>query len=100
MFGKSRSKFWNKVGYELAKSRRMWANVNLSKLERYAQKDNKIVVPGKVLGSGRLTKKLRIYAFEYSQSAKKGIAASGGNAEYLGDLFEKKPPCRELQIIK
>lgn len=34
----------------------------------------------KVLGSGRLTKKLRITAEEFSENAKKKIAAAGGEA--------------------
>lgn len=100
MFGKSQSKFWNKIGYELAKSRRMWLGVNLSKLEKYANEDTKVVVPGKVLGTGKLNKKLKIYAFEYSQSAKEGIISSGGEANYLDTLFEERPPSKELMIVK
>ncbi|MDE1851473.1 MAG: hypothetical protein KGH69_02165 [Candidatus Micrarchaeota archaeon] len=43
--------------------------VNLNKLDLLSKDGESIIVPGKVLGDGTLTKKIRISAVDYSESA-------------------------------
>ncbi len=100
LFNKSQSNFWKKVSYELARPRKQWAHVNLSKLDKFASEKNDVVVPGKVLGAGKLNKKLQIYAFDFSQSARESISKSGGKAKYLEELFEKNKTGKDVIIIR
>jgi len=50
-------------------ARRTHAEVNLGRIERYAQEDETVVVPGKVLGSGVLEKNVTVAAVDFSGTA-------------------------------
>lgn len=71
--------------------------VNLYKLEKFCKDGDVVIVPGKVLGSGKLTKKIIIYALGFSNSAKEKIISSGGKALKLTELKEK---VKGMKIIK
>ncbi len=47
------AKIWREIASRLETPNRNYAEVNLSKINRYAQNGETIIVPGKVLGSGR-----------------------------------------------
>jgi len=74
----TRKRIWKDVAERLAKPRRLYANVNLSKLERYVSPDEIAVVPGKVLGGGEITKPIKVAALSFSESARKKITSAGG----------------------
>ncbi|MEM0200885.1 MAG: 50S ribosomal protein L18e [Candidatus Micrarchaeaceae archaeon] len=59
------------------KPRRQRVKVTLLKLEKYANNNDYIIIPGKVLGTGKITKKFNISAVEYSKSAIKKLEAAG-----------------------
>ena len=96
----SRSGFWKTVAKELAKPRRTRTEVNLSKISKLAKDNNICLVPGKVLGAGRLDKKVAIYAFSFSKSAEKYIQESGGTLGRIEDLFKENAKGSNIQIIK
>ncbi len=69
---------WKDIAKRLAKPRRLYAQVNVSKIEKYLLDGEIAVVPGKVLGSGELTKPIMVAALSFSESAKRKIEESGG----------------------
>ena len=75
------AEIWRDIAHRLEKPSRNWAEVNLSRLERYANEGDIIVVPGKVLGAGSINKKLTVAAYRFSGSAAKKIEAAGGKVE-------------------
>lgn len=91
---------WQKVALELAKPRRKKTEVNLSKIEQYAQPGATILVPGKVLGGGNLTKSVKIAAFNFSDSARKLIAATGSEMLSIEDLMKSNPKGEGVIILK
>jgi large subunit ribosomal protein L18e len=70
---KSQKPLWRKVAGELARPKRQKVEVNLSKIEQHAADEATILVPGKVLGSGAISRKLTVAAFAFSGSARKLI---------------------------
>ena len=94
-----RTPFWKKVAYELSKPKKERVTVNISKIERYADGKKRVLVPGKVLGSGRLSKAVEVYAFGYSDSAKHIIEMAGGSAKYIEALADEKKP-KEVLLLK
>lgn len=52
-----------------SKPKRSRPSVNLDKLQRYAKDNDTIIVPGKVLGSGSISKKITLAAIDYSEGA-------------------------------
>jgi large subunit ribosomal protein L18e len=91
---------WRKVAYELSKPRRQKVEVNLSKLDEYAVEDATILVPGKVLGAGALSKKFTVAAFSFSEKARQLIGAAGGKAVTIENLQKANPDGRGVVILK
>ena len=91
---KQKKPLFIRLASELARPSRNRRAVNLSRVEANVQKEEIAVVPGKVLGSGKLTKKLTIAAWQFSEGAKKIIKSAGGDAISLRDLIKKKGKMR------
>lgn len=70
--------------------------VNVRKINRYAASDETVVVPGKVLGDGALSKKVTVYAWHFSGQAKDKIHAAGGKALPIGQLLSNQTKGRIL----
>lgn len=78
---------WKKTAEELLKSRRNRVEVNINKLENYANNGDVILVPGKVLGTGNISKKITVAAFSFSNSAKTFIETAGGKTITIDQLY-------------
>jgi large subunit ribosomal protein L18e len=83
----------------LERSSKNWSEVNLSKLERYTQEGDVIVVPGKVLGAGDLNKKLTVAAYKFSGSARKKIEDAGGKSLTIAQLVQEAPDGSGVTIM-
>ncbi|MFQ6012610.1 MAG: 50S ribosomal protein L18e [Thermoplasmata archaeon] len=90
---------WRDVARRLARPRRLWAEVNLSRLQRHAADGEVLVVPGKLLGTGRLTKALRISALQASEAARAKVEAAGGQVLDLRELVEENPRGSGVRIM-
>ncbi len=90
---------WTHVADRLAKPRRTHAEVNLGRIERYAEEGRTVVVPGKVLGSGVLQKEVRIAAVDFSRTAERKIAAADATAIALEDEIATNPDGANVQVI-
>ena len=66
-FKNKRAPIWKHLENELANSESHASEVNISKLASVTKEGETIVVPGKILGSGRINHKLTVCAFSMSQ---------------------------------
>ncbi|MHC1599068.1 MAG: 50S ribosomal protein L18e [Candidatus Methanofastidiosia archaeon] len=89
---------WIALAKKLSKPSRAQCEVNISKLNRYTQEGEIIVVPGKVLGSGELDHKLTVAAYNFSQSAREKIGKIGETWS-LEELMEKNPKGSNIRIF-
>ncbi len=96
---KENVKIWKAVAEMISKPSRQRPNVNLSKLEKYYDKKLEIIVPGKVLGDGILTKPVNVSALSASDSAKERIKASKGAFKTIEEQMKKNPKGKNLRII-
>ena len=90
---------WNEVAENLGKVNRKRAEVNISDIERNAEDGDTVVVPGKVLGSGRLSKSVDVAAFKASRGAKDEIRENG-EFMFIRDLVEDNPEGSDVKVIK
>ena len=90
---------WRDIAERLEKPLRVWPEVNVSKIERYAQEHEVIIVPGKVLGSGNITKKVTVSAFKFSKEAKDKIESVGGKVLSINELMAINPKGKGVKII-
>lgn len=96
---KAEKQIWKKVVYELSKPKKRRAEVNLDKIEKYSAEGNIVLVPGKVLGRGTLSKSISVAAFSFSDSARREIEKNGGRIYSIREVYEKDPAGKNLQII-
>jgi large subunit ribosomal protein L18e len=90
---------WKRIAKDLSRSARQRRVVNVAKINRYAKKDETILVPGKVLGSGALNQSLTIAAFSFSESAKKIITDAKGKCLTIPELMKTNPTGKNVRII-
>lgn len=93
------AQIWRDVAENLGKVNRKRSEVNLSDIERAAEDGDTVVVPGKVLGSGYLTKSVNVAAFKASTGAKQAINEDG-EFMFIQDLVEENPEGSEVRIVK
>ena len=92
-------KIWNAVAGNLQKPTRQKREVNLTKISAVTKKDDSIIVPGKVLGTGDLTHAVRIVAYAWSERAAQKIEAAGGKITSINDELQKNAKGAKLRII-
>ncbi|MEF8888294.1 MAG: 50S ribosomal protein L18e [Haloarculaceae archaeon] len=90
---------WSDVADRLEKPRRTHAEVNLGRIERYAQEDETVVVPGKVLGSGVLRKEVTVAAVDFSGTAETKIQQVG-ETKRLEQALEDNPDGTDVRVIR
>jgi len=90
---------WQDIADRLEKPLRTHAEVNLGRIERYAQEDETVVVPGKVLGSGVLEKNVTVAAVDFSGTARTKIDQAG-EAVSLEQFVEQNPEGSNVRVIR
>ncbi|MFC6720338.1 50S ribosomal protein L18e [Halobacteriaceae bacterium SHR40] len=95
----SESNVWSDVADRLEKPRSTHAEVNLGRIERYAQADETVVVPGKVLGSGVLQKEVDVAAVDFSGTAQTKIEQVGDTMK-LEEALEQNPDGTNVRVIR
>ncbi|MBU0665839.1 MAG: 50S ribosomal protein L18e [Nanoarchaeota archaeon] len=94
----SKVNIWKRIATDLEKPSRRRRVVNLYKIEKNARSDETIVVPGKVLGTGDLNKKLTIAAYNFSEDAFAKINQKG-TAISIMELIQKNPQGKKVRIL-
>ena len=89
---------WKRVAEDLEKPTRQRRTVNVFKIDANVEEGDVIVVPGKVLGEGDLTKKVTVAAFAFSEEAKTKIAKSG-KALTIAELVKSNPKGQKVKIL-
>jgi len=89
---------WKRVAVELEKPTRSKRIVNIYKLDKFVRDGETVVVPGKVLGTGELSKGMTVAAYSFSEDAVTKIAAKG-KAISITELIEKNPKGSKVRIM-
>ncbi len=95
----NKAKIWGSIAELLAKSRRKRIAVNVSRLNRYTEKNETIIVPGKVLGAGEINHPITVAALSFSQKAKEKIKRTRGKCLSIIELARKNPKGSRVKII-
>ena len=94
-----RINFLLEMADRLSAPERIRAEVNVGKIEMLSAEGETVVVPGKVLSSGELTKKVNVAALKFSPLAEEKILKAGGRAFDLKELVEKNPAGTKVKIL-
>jgi large subunit ribosomal protein L18e len=94
------AEIWRKVSEILQRVRRKRVAVNLSRINRYTQKDETVVVAGKVLGAGAVNHPVTVAAFAFSETALAKIKKARGKCLSLQELVKKNPKGSNVKMIR
>jgi large subunit ribosomal protein L18e len=95
----NQAKIWQDIAEDLAGPRRKRISVNLSHLNRHTEKNETVVVPGKVLGAGEIDHPITVAAFAFSEKGKAKIETARGKILSFADLVKKNPKGSNITII-
>lgn len=82
---------WKAVAEKLSASASQRPQVNLTKIEKFVKEAETVIVPGKLLGDGQISKKVTIISFSASDSAKEKVTKAGGSVVSIREYISKKP---------
>ncbi len=94
-----RAPIWRYVAELLERPRRLRIVVNVSKINRYTESGDVVVVPGKVLGAGNIDHPVTVAAIGFSKQAADKIRAAGGRVLHILQLLEENPRGSRVKII-
>ena len=90
---------WRSVAHRSEGPSRNWPSVNISKLEYNVNKNSKVLIPGKLLGSGNISKKMTVSAYSFSETAKSKVEAAGGKCVSYNDFIKTNPKGTDVVVI-
>ena len=103
LYRTTQAPIWDDLAYRLGRPSRQMPSVNLDQLDRIAKrfKGKTLIVPGKVLGEGELTEKVKIVAVSASERAMKS-AAKKGEIVLMKDFLKtaEKAKVSDLMLAK
>ncbi len=88
---KTGTMLWKGIGFMLSRTNKNKAQVNISKINKYSSAKERVIVPGKVLGEGTITKPVNVVGFNASQSAIDKIEKAGGTFTKIKDYLKTNP---------
>lgn len=90
---------WKTIADRLKKPTRRRVEVNLWKIEKYAGSATAILVPGKVLGEGEISKPVIVAAVGFTREAKRKIEEAGGKALLIDEYVNLNPKGSYTRIL-
>jgi large subunit ribosomal protein L18e len=90
---------FKRLAYELERPTRSRKIVNLSRINIHTEKDDFVVIPGKVLGSGDLDHPVTIAAYKISSSAIDKINSSKSKIVSINDLVKSGIKGKKIRIM-
>ena len=88
---------WTAVARSLNRPRRQARDVNVFDLDMTPATE--VIVPGKILGAGQLTRKLIVAAVTVSPQAREKITKAGGTVYTIQQMIEKNPTGKGVQVL-
>ncbi len=84
----------------LAMPSKKWAELNLDQIDRFVKEGESIFIPGKILSSGVLTKKVRIVAWKASEKAIEKMKETKTDFVEISEEIKKNPELKNLRLIR
>ena len=84
----------------LSAPRRRKIQVNLEKIEKETKEGDTVIVPGKVLSQGDITKKIRVAALNFSSTAEKKLKSKKCELVSIKEEIKINPRAEGIKILK
>lgn len=84
----------------LAMPIKKWAELNLDEVDKKVNEGDAVFIPGKILGSGELTKKIKIVAWKASEKAIEKMKNSKTEFVEVIEEIKKNPELKNLRLLR
>ncbi len=91
---------WLETAKILASSTRRLSMINLSEIEKNSTAGDTMIIHGKILSQGQLTKKIRLSAMAISQQAKEKLKITKSEFIRLIEEIKKNPRAEGIKIVR
>jgi len=91
---------WYDVRRVLAASTRKLPSVNLFEIDEETKEGDTVVVPGKILSKGYVSKMVRVCALSFSEKAREKLKESKSEVVSILEEIKKNPKAEGIKIIK
>ncbi len=95
-----KNKEWLEVASILSGPRRKKISINLDKIDKETKEGDTVVVPGKVLGGGEISKKIRIASLSFSEEAEKKLREKKCEVVSIEEEVRVNPEAKGIKILK
>jgi large subunit ribosomal protein L18e len=97
---KQEAPIWDEASRLLSGETKNRVEVNIGRISRIAAEGEALFVPGKVLGTGVVDKKVTVGAFSFSESARSKLQSVGGSALTIEQFLKKYPKGSGVRLVK
>ena len=91
---------WIGVAGILSSPRRNRTSINLEQIDKESKGGETIIVPGKVLSQGEISKKIKVVAFNFSDKAKEKLLSAKCEVSSILDEIKSNPSGKGIKILK
>jgi large subunit ribosomal protein L18e len=91
---------WKPIAEVLASPRSNKVAINLDEIDKHAKLGDTIVVPGKVLGTGKITKKIKMVAFAISEQAAEKLKKEKCEIVTMEKEIKENPQAQGVKILR
>ena len=95
-----KNKTWFEIAHVLSSPARKRIVLNIEEIDREIKSGERVVIPGKVLSQGEITKKAEIIAIGFSEKAKEKLLKAGCKTSNLLEEIKKNPEAKNIKILK
>jgi large subunit ribosomal protein L18e len=90
---------WRTIARKLEKPSRVWAEVNIASIDKHAKAKESVLIAGKLLGAGTISKPVNVAAYSASESAIKKVENAGGKFMQITELAKLNPKGSGIKIM-
>ena len=94
------NKAWFDVAHMISGPTRMHSAVGLNQIDETAKDGDVVIIPGKVLSTGDLTKKVKICALSFSTAAAEKIKKAKAESSTIFAEIKSNPSAKGIKIIQ
>lgn len=91
---------WHRVAEVLSGPKRKNLNFNLGQIDQRAKDGEAVVVPGKVLSQGEISKKVKVVALKFSERALEKISEAKCESSSLAEEIKSNPEAKNVRILE
>ncbi len=95
-----KNKKWLEIADKLSQPRKLKIVLNLDEVDSQVKEGDTIVVPGKVLGEGNISKRIKIVALNFSQEAIEKLKDKKCEIVTIKDEISKNKEAKGVKILR